>query len=94
LEDGFKQEDLATLVNNNLSFYKDFMPQPWREALLQGLSSQTSSIGQIDDDTVRLLVEAITEELPWFPRVVTWEKRQWLINELELIRRDLQNKVS
>jgi len=77
-------------VNNNLSFYKDFMPQPWKETVLQGLSSQASSIGQIDEDTITLLVEAITEELPWFPKVVTWEKRAWLLRELELIRKDVE----
>jgi hypothetical protein len=90
LEDGFKPEDLATLVNNNLSFYQDFMPQPWKEAVLQGLGPEASSIGQIDEDTLSLLVEAISEELPWFAKIVTYEKRQWLKNEVELIRKDLQ----
>jgi hypothetical protein len=66
------------------------MPQPWKEAVLQGFGPHSATIGEIDDDTLALLVESISEELPWFPRIVTYDKRQWLKNELELIRKDLQ----
>lgn len=68
------------------------MPKAWKKLLRQELAPNVSRVENIDDDTLMLLIEAISEEIPWFAEVVTIEKKPWLRNELELALRDVASQ--
>jgi len=89
-EAGIGEKELRYLVNNNLSFYKDFMPAPWKRAMLEQFEGYESYFDNIDYDLLLIFIEAITDEAEWFPRVVSVDKKDWLHNELVLIREDLK----
>lgn len=77
------------LVDNNMSFYEKYMPTAWKKELVSKLGPQVSDF-TFTDDMMTLIVEAISEEIPWFAEVVTKEKAPWLINELALALSDMQ----
>lgn len=77
------------LVGNNISFYENYMPQAWKGRIASELGSYGSRI-ELDDNLLVLLVEAVSEEIPWFAEVVTIERKSWLINELQLALKDLE----
>ena len=89
-EAGIGEEELSYLVNNNISFYKDFCPPAWKEALLEQFKDSASYLDNIDNDILFLFVEAMTDEAPWFSQIITKGKKQWLYNELFLIGQDLK----
>lgn len=64
------------------------MPQAWKERIASELGSYSGV--ELNDNLLVLLVEAISEEIPWFAEVVTIERKPWLINELELALKDLK----
>lgn len=84
------EKELRYLVNNNCSFYKDFMPAPWKEAMLDQFEGYESYFENIDYDLLLIFIEAMTDEAEWFPLVVSVDKKEWLHNELVLIREDLK----
>lgn len=65
------------------------MPPSWRKAILLALQDNESYLDNVSDDTLQLVVEAIAERVPWFPRVLTIDKKEWVYRELALIREDL-----
>jgi hypothetical protein len=89
-EDGVGREEIESLVRNNISFYQSYLPKAWKKLIVQELAPHVSQVENIDEDTVTLLVEAISEEIPWFAEVVTWERRSWLLKEFELALKDVK----
>lgn len=83
------REEIEFLVKNNVSFYENYMPPAWKDKMVSELGPQASRV-ELNDNLLVLLVEAISEEIPWFAEVVSRERRAWLINELELALRDIK----
>jgi len=86
------EREFQYLVDNNRSLYKDFIPASWRKAICMEFKDSAPLLQNVSDDQLALFVEAITDELPWFARVVSVDKKDWLLNELALIRKDLEGK--
>lgn len=90
LETGWTREMIQFLIDNNISFYEKYMPADWKKELVLKLGPKTSSDFTLTDDMLALIVEAISEEIPWFAEVVTREKAPWLINEMALALKDMR----
>ena len=75
------------------------MPAEWKREFLADVAKDARGFdfAELDGlDTVTLnlamalIVEAISEDAPWFAQVITLEKKGWLLKELALVRKDVQ----
>ena len=92
-EEGFGKEQLEYIVANNISFYRTIMPEPWREQTLKGMRKHRDLVSEAvknSDAFIYLLMQSMAEIAPWFPEVVTYERRGWLQNELQEISKDVE----
>jgi hypothetical protein len=92
-EDGIGEKEMRYLVDHNLSLYKDFLPAAWKKAIVEQFKPYASSLNDVNDGMLALFVEAITDEVPWFARVVTVDKKGWLLTELAYIKKDLEEAL-
>ncbi len=102
-EGGMGYKELRYLVENDISFYQDFMPPSWKEQLFQLIEGQIKQ-GEIkleelkaltEDDMgefIPLFMEAIAEDFPWFPQAVSADKKSWLMKEVSLFLTDIENR--
>ena len=88
-ESGIDRADIEYLVNNNISLYDTYMPQAWKKALLQKAAAIAPFI-DTSDATIRVFVDAVSDEVPWFAEAVSRDKIEWVRNEIRLILRDLK----
>jgi hypothetical protein len=65
------------------------MPNTWKQLLADKFGNNSL---QVTDDILSIFVEAVSEEIPWFAEVVTWERRSWLKNELNLALKDIASR--
>lgn len=89
---GIGEREIRYLINNNLSLYKDFMPTALKKAIIEEFRSDARYLNNIDDNLLAIFVEAITDEVPWFAKVVSADKKHWLLRELSFIKKDLETK--
>lgn len=90
-EGGIGENEVRYLIDHNLSLYRDFLPAAWRKAIVEQFKPYASSL-DIDDGMLALFVEAMTDEIPWFARVVTVDKKGWLLREIQYIKEDLESR--
>ena len=83
------------MVANDISFYRKVMPQPWKEELLQAAREKPDIVGEVMknvDSILYFFMEAMVGVAPWFPEVVTYERRGWLQNEFDEIIKDIRDQ--
>jgi hypothetical protein len=75
------------------------MPAEWKQEFLTDIVKDAkgfdfAELDDLDPETLKLamilIIEAISEDAPWFAQVVTPEKQGWLLNELSMVRKDVQ----
>lgn len=102
-EGGMGYEELRYLVEHDISFYQDFMPPSWKEALFmlvggeieKGRSNLEELKSLTEDDMgefLPLFMEAIAEDFPWFVQAVSVDKKSWIVKEVSLFLKDLEAK--
>jgi hypothetical protein len=92
-EGGIGEAEFQFLIDNNRSLYEEFIPNSWKKAIVEEFKGNAALLENVSDDMLALFVEAMTEEVGvWFARVLTVDKKDWLLRELQHIRQDLESK--
>lgn len=102
-EGGMGYQELRYLVENDISFYENYMPPSWRKLLFQlagtGMVNGRFNIEELkaltEDDLgefLPLFMESVAEDFPWFVQAVSADKKSWVIKEVSLFLKDLETQ--
>lgn len=98
---GMGYKELRYLVENDISYYAEFMPPAWKKELLDLVMNEISA-GHIKIEDVRaitqddmgdflpLFMEAVAEDFPWFVQAVSEDKKAWMLKEVASFLKDLE----
>jgi hypothetical protein len=87
------ERELRLIIITNHSVYRDFMPKEFKEAILKLFEGNESYLNNVDDGLLTIFMKAMTEEIGlWFPKVVSPDRKGWLLRELQYIKEDLDKR--
>ncbi len=81
------------MVDSNISFYRQVMPDQWRADLIKWGAENTTvveALSQQETEAVQMFIDIMADIAPCFVKVVTIERRSWLIREFQEVLQDIQ----
>lgn len=102
-EGGMGYKELRYLVENDISYYGEFMPPSWKQELTQLMQNELSSGNvKMEDlkaitendmgDFLPLFMEAVAEDFPWFVQAISADKKAWMLKEVASFLKELEVK--
>jgi hypothetical protein len=102
-EGGMGYAEMRFMVDNDISYYTNFMPLSWKKEMFdlmegqikEGKTSLEDMKSLTEEDLgafLPLFMEAIAEDFPWFVEAVSEDKKSWFIQEVSLFLQDLAQR--